>query len=61
MHLTQRHDNITISWLLSICHFYTIVVGENDPHSGVLAGFMGSGWAKLYGEICLGSRAFGGL
>jgi len=61
MHLPQRHDNLTISWLLSICHFYTIVIGENDPYSGVLAGFMGSGWAKLHGEICLGSRAFGGL
>ena len=61
MHLPQRHNNLTISWLLSICHFYTIVVGENDPYSGVLAGFMGSGWAKLYDEIFLGSRAFGGL
>ena len=61
MYLTQRHDNLTISWLLSICQFYAIVVGENDPRSGVLAGFVGSGRAKLYGEICLGSRAFGGL
>ena len=61
MHLPQRHDDLTISWLLSICHFYTIVVGENDTHSEVLVGVMGSGWAKLYGEICLGSSAFGGL
>ena len=61
MYLPQRHDNLTISRLLSNCHFYTIVVGENDPYSGVLAGFMGSGWAELYDEICLGSRAFGGL
>jgi hypothetical protein len=61
MYLPQRHDNLTISWLLSISRFYTIVVGENDPYSGVLAGFMGSGSAKLHGEICLGSRAFGGL
>jgi hypothetical protein len=30
--------------------FYTILVGENDPHIRVLSGFMGSGGGKIGGK-----------
>jgi hypothetical protein len=33
---------------------------KNDPRIGVLAGFIGVGWAKLCGEISLNSRGFEG-
>jgi hypothetical protein len=59
MYLPQRHDNLTISWLLPSA-FFSIVVGENDHYSGVLSGFLGMYGLKLHGEICLGFRAFGG-
>jgi hypothetical protein len=33
---------------------------KNDPHIGVLAGFIGVGWAKQCGEIGLDSRGLEG-
>ena len=33
---------------------------KKDPHSGVLAGFPGSVWAKVWGRKQLGLKAFDG-
>jgi hypothetical protein len=37
---------------------FSDIPGKNDPHIGVLAGFMGSGWGKLGGESSLGLQGF---
>ena len=33
--------------------FFVLSLVKNDPHIGVLAAFLGSGWDKLSGEIHL--------
>jgi hypothetical protein len=33
---------------------------KNDPHSGVLAGFLRSGWGKVWGKNNLDLKAFDG-
>ena len=44
------------------CNFYFFLafVGKNDPHSGVLAGFLRSGGGKVWGKSNLDLKAFDG-
>jgi hypothetical protein len=44
------------------CNFYFFLafVGKNDPHIGVLAGFLRSGGGKVWGKSNLDLKAFDG-